>query len=234
MKKAIIATVIIIAILAAAAVGVTAYASDGYTLPVSEWGDRLGIDSDKQPEEQQKPGDTTPDGQIPDGDTQTPDEEIPGDSTEEPNEEESKPVFTQFERRRYFLSENGEETKSNASPLKEVFEDLQTVADSGKYFLNIELQDSNSPGQIAESGIVIKMDYFPGYYVDEGMSNGEMLSIYYVVGNGEDEGKIKMAALVSVETESGERMYVWELSDEWASDFGVGFIELMGYYMAQV
>ena len=221
MKKAIIAMVIIIALLAAAAVGVTAYASDGYTLPVSEWGDRLGIDDEqKQPEEQEKP------------DTQNPDEELPGDSTEEPSEEESKPVFTKFESRRYFLSENGEETKSNASPLKEMFKDLQTVADSGKYFLNIELQDSNSPGQIAEGGIVIKMDYFPGYYVDEGLSNGEMLSIYYVVDNGEDEGKIKMAALVSAETESGERMYVWELSDEWASDYGVGFVKLMGYYMA--
>lgn len=233
MKKAIIAMVIIIALLAAAAVGVTAYASDGYTLPVSEWGDRLGIDDEqKQPEEQEKPDDTTPGGQIPGDDTQNPDEELPGDSTEEPSEEESKPVFTKFESRRYFLSENGEETKSNASPLKEMFKDLQTVADSGKYFLNIELQDSNSPGQIAEGGIVIKMDYFPGYYVDEGLSNGEMLSIYYVVDNGEDEGKIKMAALVSAETESGERMYVWELSDEWASDYGVGFVKLMGYYMA--
>ena len=130
MKKAIIAIVSIVLILAAVAVGVTAYASDGYTLPVSEWGDRLGIDSDKQPEEQEKPDDTMPGGEIPGGDTQTPDEEIPGDSTEEPNEEESKPVFTQFEIRRYFLSENGEETKSNALPLKEMFEDLQPVADS--------------------------------------------------------------------------------------------------------
>ena len=127
MKKAIIAMVIIIALLAAAAVGVTAYASNGYTLPVSEWGDRLGIDSDKQPDEQEKPDDTTPGGQIPGDDTQNPDEELPGDSTEEPSEEESKPVFTKFESRRYFLSENGEETKSNASPLKEMFKELQPI-----------------------------------------------------------------------------------------------------------
>lgn len=234
MKKAIIATISVVLILAAVAVGVTAYASDGYTLPVEQWGERLGIDSDKQPEEQEKPDDTMPGGEIPGGDTQTPDEEIPGDSTEEPNEEESEPVFTQFENRRYFLSENGEETKSNALPLKEMFEDLQPVADSGKYFLNIELQDSNSPGQIAEGGIVIKMDYFPDYYLGEGMSNGEMLSIYYVVGNGEDEGKIKMAAFLSASAESGERMYVWQLSDEWASDYGVGFVKLDGHYMAHV
>ena len=84
MRKAIIAVVIIVAILAAAAVGVTAYASNGYTLPVSEWGDRLGIDSDKQPDEQEKPDDTTPGGEIPGGDTQTPGEEIPGDSTDNP------------------------------------------------------------------------------------------------------------------------------------------------------
>ena len=234
MKKAIIAIVSIVLILAAMAVGVTAYASDGYTLPVSEWGERLGMDSDKQPDDQEKPDDTTPGGEIPGGDTQTPDEEIPGDSTEEPNEEESKPVFTQFESRRYFLSENGEETKSNASPLKEMFEDILPIVDSGEYLLDISLQDSNSPGQTAETGIIIKMDYFPGYSVDEGLSNGEMLSIYYVVDNGEDEGKIKMAALVSAETESGERMYVWQLSDEWASDYGVGFIKLSGYYMANV
>lgn len=51
MKKAIIAVIIIISILAAAAVGVTAYASDGYTLPVDKWGERLGITEDKTPEE---------------------------------------------------------------------------------------------------------------------------------------------------------------------------------------
>ena len=50
----------------------TAYASDGYTLPVEQWGERLGIDSDKQPDEQEKPDDTTPGG------------EIPGDSTDNP------------------------------------------------------------------------------------------------------------------------------------------------------
>ena len=43
MKKAIITVISIVLILAVVAVGVTAYASDGYTLPVSEWGDRLGI-----------------------------------------------------------------------------------------------------------------------------------------------------------------------------------------------
>ncbi len=84
MKKAIIATISIVLILTVVAVGVTAYASDGYILPVSEWGDRLGIDSDKQPDEQEKPDDTTPGGEIPGGDTQTPGEEIPGDSTDNP------------------------------------------------------------------------------------------------------------------------------------------------------
>ena len=84
MKKAIIATISIVLILTVVAVGVTAYASNGYTLPVSEWGDRLGIDSDKQPDEQEKPDDTTPGGEIPGGDTQTPGEEIPGDSTDNP------------------------------------------------------------------------------------------------------------------------------------------------------
>ena len=38
MKKAIIATISIVLILTVVAVGVTAYASNGYTLPVSEWG----------------------------------------------------------------------------------------------------------------------------------------------------------------------------------------------------
>ena len=56
MKKAIIAVVIIVAILAAAAVGVTAYASDGYTLPVDKWGDRLGITGEETPEEDDNKG----------------------------------------------------------------------------------------------------------------------------------------------------------------------------------
>ena len=68
MKKIIIVIISVVLILAAVAVGVTAYASDGYTLPVSEWGDRLGInDEQKQPEDQEKPGEEVPDEQQPDG-----------------------------------------------------------------------------------------------------------------------------------------------------------------------
>lgn len=68
MKKTIIAIISVVLILASVAVGVTAYASDGYTLPVSEWGDRLGADN-----EQEKPEDATPGG-----DTQQPGEQNPG------------------------------------------------------------------------------------------------------------------------------------------------------------
>ena len=67
MKKTIIAIISVVLILATIAVGVTAYASDLYTLPVSEWGERLGIESKPAEPEQEKPGDVTPGG-----DTQQP------------------------------------------------------------------------------------------------------------------------------------------------------------------
>lgn len=49
MKKATIAAILIIVILAGAAFGVIAYASDWFKLPVDRWGDRLGIDSNETP-----------------------------------------------------------------------------------------------------------------------------------------------------------------------------------------
>ena len=95
MKKAIIAIVSIVLILAAVAVGVTAYASDGYTLPVSEWGERLGIDSKPAEPEQEQPEDATPGGQVPGGDTQQPeekpDEEVPDEQT--PDEEKTNLIW---------------------------------------------------------------------------------------------------------------------------------------------
>lgn len=104
MKKAIIATISIVLILTVVAVGVTAYASDGYTLPVEQWGERLGIDSDKQPEEQEKPDDTTPGGEIPGGDTQTPGEEIPGDSTDNPGTVVVSPMEINLNRENFVFS----------------------------------------------------------------------------------------------------------------------------------
>ena len=73
MKKTIIAIISVVLILATIAVGVTAYASDLYTLPVSEWGERLGIESKPAEPEQEKPGDVTPGGN-----TQQPGEQNPG------------------------------------------------------------------------------------------------------------------------------------------------------------
>ena len=66
MKKSVVAAILIIVILAAGVFGVTAYASDWYRLPVEEWGDRLGIGTDK-PADEEKPDDETPGGVV-DGD----------------------------------------------------------------------------------------------------------------------------------------------------------------------
>ena len=46
MNKTAFTIILIIILLACAAVGVTAYASDWYTLPAEQWGERLGIDND--------------------------------------------------------------------------------------------------------------------------------------------------------------------------------------------
>ena len=66
MKKSVVAAILIIVILAAGVFGVTAYASDWYRLPIEEWGDRLGIGTDK-PADDKKPDDETPGGVV-DGD----------------------------------------------------------------------------------------------------------------------------------------------------------------------
>lgn len=74
MKKATIAAILIIVILAGSAFGVIAYASDWFKLPVNRWGGRLGIDSDKQPEEDNDDG-VNPPGIIDgDGNVMNPDE----------------------------------------------------------------------------------------------------------------------------------------------------------------
>lgn len=49
MKKATIAAILIIVILAGAAFGVIVYASDWFKLPVDRWGDRLGIGDNETP-----------------------------------------------------------------------------------------------------------------------------------------------------------------------------------------
>ena len=66
MKKSVVAAILIIVILAAGVFGVTAYASDWYRLPIDQWGDRLGIGTDK-PVDDEKPDDETPGGVV-DGD----------------------------------------------------------------------------------------------------------------------------------------------------------------------
>ena len=66
MKKSVVAAILIIVILAAGVFGVTAYASDWYRLPIDQWGDRLGIGTDK-PADDEKPDDETPGGVV-DGD----------------------------------------------------------------------------------------------------------------------------------------------------------------------
>ena len=53
MKKFIIIA-IIIAVVVGSGVGVIAYASDGFDLPVSEWGNRLGIKDEERPNEEDK------------------------------------------------------------------------------------------------------------------------------------------------------------------------------------
>ena len=55
MKKSVVAIIMLVVILAVAAFGVTAYASDWYQLPVDKWGDRLGLGSDEQPGETEDP-----------------------------------------------------------------------------------------------------------------------------------------------------------------------------------
>ena len=220
MKKAIIAIVIIIAILAAAAVGVTAYASDGYTLPVDKWGERLGIAGDKTLEEDNSQNQD-------DNVAKDPDKE-PEDATGDSEEENNK--FMQFERKRYFISETGEEIKNNAHPLKDIFYDLKPVAKSENYMLNILLQDSNAPGQKSEGGIIIKLDYLSGVVED---IETEILYIYYLMTSGTSEGQIKVAAIVSAkDLTSGITQIQCDISDEFASEYGVGFIQIDGLYMA--
>ena len=50
MKNTTFTMILIVIILACAAVGVTAYASDWYSLPVERWGERLGIEDDQEGE----------------------------------------------------------------------------------------------------------------------------------------------------------------------------------------
>ena len=219
MKKAIIATISIVLILTVVAVGVTAYASDGYTLPVDKWGERLGILEDKTSEEEA--------GQNQDNNvTKDPDKE-PENVTGDSEQENSK--FIQFESKRYFISETGEEIKDNAHPLKDIFYDLKPVVKSENYILNILLQDSNAPGQKSEGGIIIKLDYLSGVVED---IETEILYIYYLMTSGTSEGQIKVAAIISAkDITSGITQIQCDISDEFASEYGVGFIRIDGIYM---
>lgn len=240
MKKAIIAIVSIVLILAAVAVGVTAYASDGYTLPVSEWGERLGIDSKPAEPEQEQPEDATPGGQVPGGDTQQPeekpDEEVPDDQT--PDEE--KPNLIREFSKTYYISESGDETdRDYDSPLKEIFEDMKMLSNADGYF-NITLQDKNAPGQKTESGFITSIQYISGYPQSGSSIDMDMtmdgVFISYTVDNESSEfyGQTKLVGIIRTEKISTGESY-WEtmIPEDWASEFGVGWMRIDGMYMEQ-
>ena len=240
MKKAIIAIVSIVLILAAVAVGVTAYASDGYTLPVSEWGERLGIDSKPAEPEQEQPEDATPGGQVPGGDTQQPeekpDEEVPDEQT--PDEEKTNLIW-EFTKT-YYISESGDETdRDYDSPLKEIFEDMKMLSNTDGYF-NITLQDKNAPGQRSESGFITSIQYISGHPQSGSSIDMDMtmdgVFISYTVGNGSSEfyGQTKLVGIMRTEKISTGESY-WEtmIPEDWASEYGVGWMRITGMYLEQ-
>lgn len=240
MKKAIIAIVSIVLILAAAAVGVTAYASDGYTLPVSEWGERLGIDNKPAESEQEKPKDATPGGQVPGGDTQQPEEkpneEVPDEQT--PDEEKTNLIW-EFNKT-YYISESGDETdRDYDSPLKEIFEDMKKLSNTDGYF-NITLQDKNAPGQRSESGFITNIQYISGHPQSGSSIDMDMtmdgVFISYTVDNGSSEfyGQTKLVGIIRTEKISTGESY-WEtiIPEDWASEFGVGWMRITGMYLEQ-
>lgn len=240
MKKAIIAIVSIVLILAAVTVGVTAYASDGYTLPVSEWGERLGIDSKPAEPEQEQPGDATPGGQVPGNDTQQPEEkpneEVPDEQT--PDEEKTNLIW-KFNKI-YYISESGDETdRDYDSPLNEIFEDMKMLSNTDGYF-NITLQDKNSPGQIVESGFITNIQYISGHpqsgsSIDMDMTM-DCVFISYTVNNESSEfyGQTKFVGIIRTEKISTGESY-WEtmIPEDWASEYGVGWMRITGMYLEQ-
>lgn len=240
MKKAIIAIVSIVLILAAVAVGVTAYASDGYTLPVSEWGERLGIDNKPAEPEQEKPGDATPGGQVPGNDTQQPEEKPNEEVPDEQAPDEEKTNLIREFNKIYYISESGDETdRDYDSPLKEIFEDMKMLSNTDGY-LHITLQDKNAPGQRSESGFITNIQYLSGHpqsgsSIDMDMTM-DCVVISYTVGDGSSEfyGQTKIVGIMRTEKISTGESY-WEtmIPEDWASEYGVGWMRISGMYIEQ-
>lgn len=240
MKKAIIAIVSIVLVLAAVAVGITAYASDGYTLPVSEWGERLGIDNKPAEPEQEKPGDATPGGQVPGGDIQQPEEKPDEEVSDDQNPDEEKTNVIREFNKTYYISESGDETdRDYDSPLKEIFEDMKMLSNTDGY-LYITLQDKNAPGQLVESGFITSIQYLSGHPQSGSSIDMDMtmdgVFISYTVGNESSEfyGQTKLVGIIKTEKISTGESY-WEtmIPEDWASEFGVGWMQITGMYLGQ-
>lgn len=158
MKKAIIAIVSIVLILAAAAVGVTAYASDGYKLPISEWGERLGID---KAADDIVDDDKTPGTNIPVVD--------PGKDDVTDEQEEPLPMWKEISTDFYAWSESGDDATEPTTSvgydfpvvkMKQIFEDLKDFRNKDLLpALTLQFETTSTPGHYEKRVKVIDVIY---------------------------------------------------------------------------
>ena len=158
MKKAIIAIVSIVLILAAAAVGVTAYVSDGYKLPVSEWGERLGID---KAADDIVDNDKTPGTNIPVVD--------PGKDDVTDEQEEPLPMWKEISTDFYAFSESGDDATEPTTSvgydfpvvkMKQIFEDLKDFRNKDLLSsLTLQFETTSTPGHYEKRVQVIDVIY---------------------------------------------------------------------------
>ena len=229
MKKSVVAAILIIVILAAVAVGVTAYASDGYTLPVEEWGERLGIEADKEtPDEDEKPDDT-------------PGTNTPG--TDEPDDAPPlfwKEISTDF----YALSETGDDaTEPTTSTgkdfpvakMKQIFEDLKDFRNNDILSaMTIQFESDTTPGHYEKEAQVLNVIYqyvdglFEDFYGPNRDALGEihLLQINYI---DPDDGTIgsMLCQWINLDDPESQEIFYCELPE------GYGWFKIYGSYLAK-
>lgn len=247
MKKSVVAAILIVVILAAVAVGVTAYASDGYTLPVEEWGERLGIEADKEtPGEDEAPDETpgtnTPGTEIP-GDDETPGTEIPGDD-EKPDEDEAPLFWKEISTDFYALSETGDDaTEPTTSTgmdfpvakMKQIFEDLKDFRNNDILSaMTIQFESDTTPGHYEKEAQVLNVIY---QYVDglcedffgpnrDALGEIHLLQINYI---DPDDGTIgsMLCQWINLDDPESQEIFYCELPE------GYGWFKIYGSYLAK-
>lgn len=245
MKKSVVAAILIIVILAAVAVGVTAYASDGYTLPVEEWGERLGIEADKEtPDEDEKPDDTpgtnTPGTDEPDD---APGTEIPGED-ETPDENEAPLFWKEISTDFYALSETGDDATEPitstgmefpVAKMKQIFEDLKDFQNN--YILSamtIQFESDTTPGHYEKNAQVLNViyQYSDGLIEDLYGPNQDMLGeehVLQITYVDPDDGTIgyMFCQWINPNDPESQEIFYCEIPE------GYGWFKIYGSYLAK-